>query len=325
MSSSDRRYIPLDPTSIRRYEESRVCSPQKYLCNSPFANLHFGINGAVRSCSVSPTPLGRYPQNSIKEIWTGRENLALRERIRNHDLSEGCGWCAAQIRSGNYEGVKARVYDDQDVDETYPTSLQFELHNTCNLACVMCSGELSSAIRKKQGLSPQTTPYDEAFVEQLRAFVPHLQKTTFYGGEPFLIAQYYRIWDFLIELNPACAIIVQSNATVLGKRIKAYLERGNFKVGVSLDSINRTTFEKIRVNAHFDRAMANVRFFNDYAAQRMVVRPEHKPERCHRRAGSGVGRAGCGRRGRRRRGAGAQRQPSSAGWIRPGWCVGSAI
>jgi MoaA/NifB/PqqE/SkfB family radical SAM enzyme len=74
--------------------------------------------------------------------------------------------------------------------------MELEIENTCNLECVMCIGELSSAIRKNRDkLPPIKSPYNEAFVEQLEEFIPHLKELRFNGGEPFLINSVFRIFE----------------------------------------------------------------------------------------------------------------------------------
>jgi MoaA/NifB/PqqE/SkfB family radical SAM enzyme len=61
----------------------------------------------------------------------------------------------------------------------YPSMLELELNNTCNLECVMCIGELSSSIRKNREKLPAIrSPYDEAFVEPTRRVYSSSQRNT---------------------------------------------------------------------------------------------------------------------------------------------------
>ncbi len=249
------------------YNLNRRCGPRSLLCYSPFTSLYFGTDGVVTSCCYNrESVLGRYPENTIREIWEGPASQALRDRIRANDLGGGCVGCGSQIKTGNYGAVVAQHYDRWRVDPDYPTSLVFELHNTCNLECIMCNGDLSSRIRKyRDRLPAKRNVYDQAFVEQLQEFIPHLQGTTFYGGEPFLMRLYYRIWDQLIALNPECEITVQTNASILPDRALDFLERGDFRISVSLDSVRRDTYEAIRRNADYGTVMRNTRFLAEYS------------------------------------------------------------
>lgn len=260
----------LTAESIRAYNRTRFGGPRELLCYSPFTSLYFGMDGKVVACCQNRKQvLGVYPRESIREIWNGDKLAELREYIRNDDLRGGCASCATHIRNGNHIAVVARKFDAYPVLGDYPASMEFELHNTCNLECIMCCGDLSSSIRRNREKMPaKATPYDDAFLEQLAEFTPHLRMTTFFGGEPFLIRLYHRIWNQIIEKNPECAIMVQTNGTIRNALVDDFLARGNFQFGISLDSIHKETYEAIRVNASFDRVLENVDYFADYASRR---------------------------------------------------------
>jgi len=134
---------------------------------------------------------------------------------------------------------------------------------------VMCDGLASSSIRKnRENLPPVYNPYDDEFIRQLAEFIPHLKEAKFYGGEPFLIDIYFKIWDKIIELNPKIKIFAITNGTVLNHRIKDLLKRGNFDLAISLDSVNKEKYMSIRKNSDFDKVMANLDYFNNYCRSR---------------------------------------------------------
>jgi MoaA/NifB/PqqE/SkfB family radical SAM enzyme len=142
--------------------------------------------------------------------------------------------------------------------------MEFMLSNTCNLECVMCSGELSSSIRKKRDkLPPIKTPYGQDFLRQLEEFIPYLKETRFSSaGEAFSIDMNYDLWEMIIEKNPSCKMVVQTNGTILNARVKDFLERGNFIIGVSLDSCRKDVYESIRLNASYVQVMSNSKRHN---------------------------------------------------------------
>jgi hypothetical protein len=45
--------------------------------------------------------LGRYPENTIEEIWTGAPANTLREHMRHNDLTHGCNHCQFYFDKGN--------------------------------------------------------------------------------------------------------------------------------------------------------------------------------------------------------------------------------
>ncbi len=240
-------------------------------CYAPHKSLYFGHGGVVLACCQNKTyELGRYPQLSVDEIWQGAAVAQLRAALNKFDFSMGCQGCLTQIECKNYAAAKATPYDSLHLnDNGLPSDMQFELINTCNLECVMCSGEFSSLIREKREKLPKIAAvYDDAFVQQLIPFIPHLKQAQFYGGEPFLIPLYFTIWELMQRINPAINIRVQTNATLLNSRLKAILEQGRFTINVSLDAADKATYESIRVNADFDVVMHNLQWFANYAAQR---------------------------------------------------------
>jgi MoaA/NifB/PqqE/SkfB family radical SAM enzyme len=258
-------YHPLPPEIITEFNKSRSLGPQSCICYAPFKMMYFAFGGEVIACCHNrKNIMGIYPDQSITEIWEGHKYNQLREFIDNDDLSMGCEVCKTHLLSRNFDGAKNALYDRYSAKE-WPVTMEFELDNTCNLACIICNDLFSSKI---PGEKNKQSPYNEAFVTQLEPFIPHLKETKFYGGEPFLIPVYYSIWDKIITLNPRANILVQTNGTVLNEKVKTYLARGKFSINVSIDSLNKKNFEKIRANADFDNTLENTKWFGKYCKEK---------------------------------------------------------
>ena len=260
------QYNPVDKYLVNEYNKHRKGGGKPVLCYAPFKNMYLGHHGNVISCCFNRTYfLGTYPKQSLKEIWTGTKAKKLRDYIKHNDLSLGCTDCKNLMEGKNYDAIKAKMYDELPQNDNFPTVIEFELNNTCNLECIMCSGDYSSLIRRNREKKPPIdNVYDKEFLKQLEEFIPHLTETKFYGGEPFIIDIYYEIWDKIITINPNARISVQTNATVLNDRVKNLLNKGKFHLNISLDSINKETYEKIRINANFEKVMENIKYFHDY-------------------------------------------------------------
>ncbi len=263
-------FKPIESDLLLGYTSHRKIENQKALCHAPFTNLYFGRQGNVLCCCHNRKHIvGTYPNQSISQIWEGEKLKELQEYLRNNDLSSGCHVCKWDIEQQQFENVKAIHFDTFKIDSRFPVIMEFELDNTCNLECSMCSGEFSSTIRKnRDGKPPIQSVYDASFVEQLTPFIPHLATTRFSGGEPFLIDIYFDIWTKIVALNPNCLVAVQTNGTVLNNKIKAILEKGRFEIGISLDGLTKTTFEGIRRNAIFERVLENISYFSEYCARK---------------------------------------------------------
>ena len=258
-------------SEFKAYNKTREGWGHKTFCYAPSVNMLFAQDGSVKACCHNTEfAIGTYPQQSIKEIWNSTKAAELRDNMSSYKLGHGCDICAMDIKGHGYTQVPARHFDSLPRNESYPIMMEFLLTNQCNLECVMCKGEYSSLIRKnREKLPPIVSPYDAAFLEQLKEFIPHLKETRFSGsGEAFSIDMNYDIWEMIVDQNPDCLIMVQTNGTILTGRVKEALAKGKFQIGVSLDSLKKEVFEAIRINANFDKIMDNIRYFNDYCKQR---------------------------------------------------------
>ncbi len=267
----DRTIAPtVDSNSLHEYNKGRNKKKKMLLCFAPFSNLYFSSKGAVGVCCHNRKyTVGNYPEESILDIWNGEKINLLRKHIVNNNLSLGCQFCQYDFDKKRYNSLQALHFDQIPLNSQYPSMMEFELDITCNLECKMCNGDFSSLIRKKRdNLPPLEKKYDDNFVEELKPFFKHLKEARFSGGEPFLIEIYYKIWKSLIEINPSCLIIVQSNGTVLNEKVKSILNDGRFEIGVSLDSIEKKNFEAIRKNAKYETVINNINYFSEYCKRK---------------------------------------------------------
>lgn len=278
----------ISPEIIAQYNATREPKATGKLCHAPFANMNFEQNGDVTACCFNRTHvLGNYPAMSLLDIWFSEKANELREYINANDLSGGCEICAKQLLAHNFMGSRARGFDQSATStldnmpekfrnklkhgqwQQMPRSMEFELSNTCNLECVMCHGYFSSSIRKnREHLPPIHQPYDSAFVEQLKPFLPYLNEAKFLGGEPFLIDTYYQIWEAIAEINPNINIYITTNATIYNNKVRTLLNRLRVNPVISIDSLVEGTYNNIRKNASFTRVMENIEQLRAYCLER---------------------------------------------------------
>jgi len=247
--------------NLIEYNTQRHFGCDKTICHVPMRSLYFGFGGIVTACCFNRNyVLGKFPENSIAEIIHGEKRKALQKHLSETDFSYGCQFCKDMIASRDYMSVGARFADAFPDNGDLPSEMIFELDNTCNLRCEMCSAKFSSA--HNNGIRV-TAPYDnEDFINQLKPFIPHLTETKFLGGEPFLSDIYPKIWELIIAINPECKIRIQSNGTILNEKIKDILQRGNFQIGLSIDTLNPERYAKIRSGAKIEKSLENLEFFN---------------------------------------------------------------
>ena len=281
-------HAPISAETIAAYNAVRTCNNKRTVCHAPTTSMYFGRDGFVTACCYSRSnPLGSWPAQSVAEIWFGERIKEMQRQLRRNVLPMGCETCAGQLEAHNFKGLLAGNFDAHVPAPSdgvfsklgsmfrkaepviYPVRMEFELSNKCNLECAMCSGLFSSTIRSnRENKPPLPQVYDSEFVRQLRQFIPHLKQAKFLGGEPFLIDIYYEIWELFIELNPACEIVITTNGTVFTNKVQRVLEQLNCQIIVSLDSIEKATYESIRVNGTMERTLEHVEKFMTLNKQR---------------------------------------------------------
>lgn len=251
---------------LKEYNRNRSAEDRTAVCQSPYKSMRFEQLGVIKTCCYSQFfLLGRYPQNTLHDIWFGENAKSFRLAMAENDLSRGCDLCLAQIKNGEYNTAKPKQYDNLgNTSYGYPVVLDFSLHNTCNLECVMCQGMLSSSIRKNRDkLPPLKNSYeDEYFMQQIDAFIEHARQFVFAGGEPFLIDTYYKIWERIANLNRKVSIDIVTNGTVLSPKVKRVLELLKPNISVSIESLQADNYMHIRKNGTLEETLQNINFFH---------------------------------------------------------------
>jgi radical SAM protein with 4Fe4S-binding SPASM domain len=257
--------------AVREFNKKRLFGPKKRICYAVFNNLHFNMNGDVFSCSFNADMfLGNINTNTIKEIWEGATIKDFQNTMSNYNLDK-CLSCKEVLDAQNYSSFPGLKYDFNSSDNAImPTQMSFEMSDLCNFACIMCSEDFSSSIKKLKNIPIQKNQYPDSFIDQLDEFIPHLKIATFIGGEPLMIKAHYKIWKKIIEINPNCNIHIQTNGSILNDEFLQLIEKGNFDIGISIDSINKENFEKIRLFSNFDLVMHNIKKLLVYKLNRKI-------------------------------------------------------
>lgn len=232
-------------------------------CVAAHNNMYFTTEGNVAPCWLMVGHVEKWEKTkSIKDIWFGNKFTQLRKNLENGIFDSQCRICKQKIESDTWP--LALAYDGFTVKK-YPTLLELELSNQCNLECVMCEGRLSSGIRKNRDkLPPLQMVYDQTFIDQITEFIPHLEELRFNGGEPFAQKIVYDICMLVSKIKPDLKINIATNGTVYNKQVKKILDNCNIHLNISIDSLTKDIYEKIRLNGNFDELMSNFNLFKDY-------------------------------------------------------------
>jgi MoaA/NifB/PqqE/SkfB family radical SAM enzyme len=265
----------MDPTRIDEYHATRRFADKAFrsACYAPHVSMYFDTLGNVLACCQNVKyPVGNVTRERLLDVWRGPRARKLRRALEKNAFGAGCQFCEWQISVGNYANAFTRNFDRfpvADADPDWPQMMEFSVSNTCNLECIMCYGVLSSSIRaRREGLPPLPKAYGDEFFEDLRAFLPHLKFAKFLGGEPFLAAESFRIWDLMEQEGVAPLCNVTTNGTQWNERVERILERFPVSICISMDGVAKETVESIRVNAKHETILQNFQRFLDYTRRR---------------------------------------------------------
>jgi molybdenum cofactor biosynthesis enzyme MoaA len=130
----------------------------------------------------------------------------------------------------------------------------------------MCSGRLSSKIRRTEGLPPIESPYDDSFVDQVTELLPHLHEIRFNGGEPLMQPIVHKIGERIAELRPDLKVTIATNGTIINAKARRLMETCNIHVNVSIDSLIPERYAQIRVHGDLSEVQANTEEYLRYCA-----------------------------------------------------------
>jgi len=140
------------------------------------------------------------------------------------------------------------------VMRSQPTTVEIELTNRCDLACIQCL--------RSQGLRPyklgDITP--EHFERILSQF-PHTMNLSLNGfGEPLLHREFFTLVAHARARLPWAKIVIYSNGNRLDEATCERLpESGLTEINVSIDAASPATYKKVRRGGNLTRVHDNLR------------------------------------------------------------------
>lgn len=98
---------------LAEYNASRAPGTDRsVLCHAPFISLNFDQSGRASACCFNRHfVLGTYPQQSVRDMWTGAPAQALREAFRTGAHAPGCERCFGQLEHRNFSGALMQNFD----------------------------------------------------------------------------------------------------------------------------------------------------------------------------------------------------------------------
>ena len=235
-------------------------------CMMPWLHLHAFPDGRAYPCcfGLDQYPVGNLNNNSMEEVFNGKDMREMRLNMLSNKPSRQCGKCYDQEKSGFFSlrlssnkhfGHNIGMIDNTQSDGTADFVIKYwdiRFSNLCNFACRSCGTWFSSNWyedhKKLTGKPPDHAKImrvgrtaDDIWNQMLEQF-DHVEQFYFAGGEPLIMEEHYKI---LKELDRRkmyhVRLIYNTNFSKLTFKDMDVLELWNkfdsVSVGASLDAM----------------------------------------------------------------------------------------
>ena len=259
-------------------------TPKEYflhdaVCPLPWTGVFVYPDGNIKNCAISGTKLGNLHQTPLRELLHSPLNVEIKTDMLNHVRHPRCNACykvenlsdsTTQTNSlsnrawyKKHGAKNLNLYSDPNNFELKVLDLRWR--NTCNLACVYCSPNLSS--RWADELKDTRYTINEHVLEENKKYifqhVENIDHVYLAGGEPLLINENLELLELLSEKNPEVEIRINTNLSVVDNKIfKKLLTFKNVKWTVSVEATGGE-YEYIRYPGNWQQFYNNLIFLKD--------------------------------------------------------------
>jgi organic radical activating enzyme len=212
--------------------------------------------------------IGNNKKNTIQEIIHGPKVTSMREAMARGEWHPGCSWCkrleettGSSGRTVRHASEETLAAIDADIDFFKLEHLVVNWSNLCNLTCVYCNDQTSTAWQsvKKIPINHVKNEHDD-LIELAKTQGHNIQGLSLGGGEPLLQKG---LDVFLSYLNPATvSVMVTTNLSmeITTNPIYQILKTWpKVEWMVSFDNANKEKFEYVRDRANWEQFVKNLR------------------------------------------------------------------
>ena len=253
-------------------------------CPAPWTSLNIDQTGRVSPCMHCYNSVGNIKENTIQEVIHGAVLTDMRKHMMRGEWHTACRLCQqAEATTGASARTVRNVQPETVAAIAANPDTFFELEhivvnwsNLCNLTCVYCNPETSTAWQSIKGIPINHVRNEHPDLIRLAQEHGHtVQGLCLGGGEPLL--QKWLV-DFLQCLNPEqVQVMVTTNLAVDLERNAVYNELRHWpRVDwmISFDNATPQRFEYVRDGADWNQFVANIQQLKQHA-QRVTAHPAY--------------------------------------------------
>lgn len=247
--------------------EPNMISNSPTFCPAPWTSLNIDQAGEVSPCFHCVDMIGNIKKNTIQEIITGPVVNGMKQAMARGEWAPGCSWCKRLEETTGASGRTVRRTSEETLAEINTDPDFFKLEhlvinwsNLCNLACVYCNPETSTAWQSIKKIPINHVKNEHAdLIELARTQGHNIQGLSLGGGEPLLQKG---LEQFLDYINPATvrgmittnlSMDLESNA--IYQRLKTWPQ---VEWMISFDNADPDKFEYVRHGASWTQFVKNI-------------------------------------------------------------------
>lgn len=249
-------------------------------CPLPWTGIYVEPTGRVDTCCISKNNIGNIHDSAVSAMLGSLKNIQIKTEMLKSVPVAGCSQCypvdkylypthVEQFsRNRHIKTHKEYVQDKSFFGDVKNFDLKYadlRFRNTCNYACVYCSETLSSTWAAEKNIFQRINNAGignlvNYFVENVKS----LREVYLAGGEPLLIKENERIISELIEKNPECFVMVNTNLSQLkGNKIFELLKQlPNVMWLISVDAMQKK-YNYIRWPGDWNEFSSNLELLRD--------------------------------------------------------------
>ena len=236
-------------------------------CPAPWTSLNIDQAGEVSPCFHCVDMIGNIKKNTIQEVITGPVLTDMRQSMSRGEWAPGCAWCKRLEETTGVSGRTVRTAAaetiaaiDADPDFFKLEHLVVNWSNLCNLACVYCNPETSTAWQSIKKIPINHIKNEHAdLIELARTQGHNIQGLSLGGGEPLLQRGLEKFLDYIDASK--VSVMVTTNLSVDLERNAIYQRLRtwpNVSWMISFDNANKDKFEYVRHGASWTQFVDNI-------------------------------------------------------------------
>ena len=236
-------------------------------CPAPWTSLNIDQAGEVSPCFHCVDMIGNIKKNTIQEVITGSVVTGMKQAMARGEWAPGCAWCKRLEETTGVSGRTVRTASaetmaaiDADSDFFKLEHLVVNWSNLCNLACVYCNPETSTAWQsiKKIPINHVKNEHED-LIELARTQGHNIQGLSLGGGEPLLQRGLEKFLDYIDASK--VSVMVTTNLSVDLERNPIYQRLKTWPTVswmISFDNANKEKFEYVRHGALWEQFTNNI-------------------------------------------------------------------